>query len=67
VDIGGIEELKTVQVGPGNLVLGGCVTLTKAIIALKQASEITGFEYALQLSKHIQRIANLPVRNVLKS
>ncbi|XP_021954654.1 xanthine dehydrogenase [Folsomia candida] len=64
VDIGNTEGLKTVEVGPGNLVLGGCVTLTRAIIALKQAAKVSGFEYALPLSKHIQRIANVAVRNV---
>lgn len=64
VDIGSIEGLKTVEIGPGNLVLGATLTLTKAIKVLKKASATSGFQYALPLSKHIQRIANLAIRNV---
>jgi len=40
------------------------VTLSDAIDLLEKASELDGYFYAAQMSKHIKRVANTPVRNV---
>lgn len=63
IDITGVEELRSHDIGP-ELVLGGGVTLTEAMDILTNASTQPGFEYCKHLVDHIDLIANVPVRNV---
>ena len=52
-----------VTVAPGSVILGGAVTISEAIEALKKASEMDGYEYCKDMAKHWQRVANTPIRN----
>jgi len=67
LDITNIPELSQITY-PANdaneLIFGGGVTLSASISALEKASNLKGFHYAEEMSKHIKRIANVPVRNV---
>lgn len=64
MDIMGVPELKVIRLESRGVVLGGALTLADAIEQLQNASTIDGFEYTAQMSKHIQRVANVPIRNV---
>jgi hypothetical protein len=50
---------------PTGVELGGGVTLSHAIELLQKASEMDGYSYTAQMSKHLKRVANTPVRNVI--
>jgi hypothetical protein len=65
IDISAIPELSSIATGPSSISLGGGVTLAQAIRTLKETSATPGFQYTLALSKHLKRVANVPVRNVL--
>ncbi|CAO1303177.1 unnamed protein product [Diamesa tonsa] len=64
IDISSVEELRGYESSASSLDLGGNVTLTEAMeIFTKIAEEKKGFEYLKELVKHIDLIANVPVRN----
>jgi len=65
IDINNVPELHEVNSSKTSLVLGGNINLTRTIEVLRAAAEkVDGFEYAAKISKHIERIANVPIRNV---
>lgn len=63
IDINDVEELRSHSLGD-ELVIGGNVNLTETMDILTKASATPGFEYCKHLVKHIDLIANVPVRNV---
>ncbi|XP_021958024.1 xanthine dehydrogenase [Folsomia candida] len=64
IEINGIPELKQKKVDSCEVLLGGGVTLTAAIAFFADVAKTkAGFEYVAQISKHMERIANVPVRN----
>lgn len=66
MDVSGVAELQNYTLNSENLTLGGSMSLTKAMeVMTKVATENPGkFEYLKQVAKHIDLIANVPVRNV---
>lgn len=58
-----MDELRSHSLG-NELVIGANVNLTETMDILTKASTTTGFEYCKHLVKHIDLIANVPVRNV---
>ena len=63
IDINDVEELRSHSLG-SELVIGANVNLTETMEILNKASNTSGFEYCKHLVKHIDLIANVPVRNV---
>lgn len=63
LEVNGVAELTTQVVNKSEAVLGAANTLTRTIEFLQDLSKKEGFEYAAQMSKHIKRVANTPVRN----
>lgn len=63
IDINSVEELRRHSIEAESLVIGANVNLTEAMDILSNASKNTGFEYCMHLVKHIDLIANVPVRN----
>ena len=64
IDITGIKELHTHNIG-NELVFGGNVNLTEMMAILEKAAvSDTKYEYCRQLIIHLDLIANVPVRNV---
>lgn len=47
-----------------SLTLGGGTTLTEAINFLRDAAATSGFEYGKKIAAHLERVANVSVRNV---
>lgn len=45
-------------------ILGGGTTLTEVIRLLKENSKLPGFEYGQRVATHLERVANVSVRNV---
>jgi len=66
LDINNIPDLKVATLEPTGVVLGAGTTLTSAITLLLDASKLPGYEYTAKMSKHLERVANVPVRNVKK-
>ncbi|XP_065079702.1 uncharacterized protein LOC135702534 [Ochlerotatus camptorhynchus] len=63
IDISSIEELKFHSLG-SNLTIGASVTLSELMAILQNASENKPeFHYCKELVKHIDLVANIPVRN----
>lgn len=65
IDISSIEELKYhSQSGSGSLTIGANTTLTQLMQILTDAAKCgSNFSYCTELVKHVDLIANLPVRN----
>ena len=64
IDISHVEELRSHKLNSNSLEIGGNVTLTEAMeIFTKVAKDNKNFEYLNELVKHIDLIANVPVRN----
>ncbi|KAF4522205.1 hypothetical protein B566_EDAN007356 [Ephemera danica] len=63
IDIKSIAELRTTSTAPV-FTLGGNVTLTEAMRIFKESASQPGYVYMRQLAHHIDKIANVPVRNV---
>lgn len=61
IDIKDVAELRASSTSP-TFTLGGNVTLTEAMQLFSEASG--GYSYLHKLAKHIDKIANVPVRNV---
>lgn len=66
IDVNGVAFLKDHCFSSGYLYVGANTTLSDAITLFKAvASEKPAvFSYLTQLSKHIEKVANPPVRNV---
>jgi len=64
IEITGVPELRQTSIDDKEILLGGGVTLTEIIDFLKKSSVKNGFEYASRVSSHLERVANVPVRNV---
>lgn len=45
------------------LIIGANVTLTELMAILEEASHTVGYEYCSELVKHLDLVANVPVRN----
>lgn len=45
-------------------ILGGGTTLTEVIRLLKENGKLPGFEYGQRVATHLERVANVSVRNV---
>lgn len=64
IDIKGVEELRAHSIGSETIELGGSVSLTEAMEVFEKAAKLKQeFEYVRHLIKHIDLIANVPVRN----
>lgn len=63
IDINDVDELRSHSLGD-ELVIGANVNLTETMDILTKAAATPGFEYCKHLVKHIDLIANVPVRNV---
>lgn len=64
IDVSGIEELHRSSIDE-EIQIGGNVSLTETMAILTEAAKKNlKFNYCLQLVKHIDLIANVPVRNV---
>lgn len=63
IDINAVKELRGNCIGVESLVIGANVNLTEAMEILTEAAKSPGFEYCQHLAKHIDLIANVPVRN----
>lgn len=61
-----VVELRSHSIG-NELVIGTNVNLTETMDILSKASTTPGFEYCKRLVKHIDLVANVPVRNVCTS
>lgn len=64
IDIMSIPELRSHSIGAVELVIGANVTLNEMIDILNKAARTSGYEYCKRLATHIEKIANVPVRNV---
>ncbi|KAJ6644053.1 Xanthine dehydrogenase [Pseudolycoriella hygida] len=62
IDINDVDELRSHSMG-NELVIGANVNLTETMDILSKASATYGLEYCKHLVKHIDLIANVPVRN----
>jgi xanthine dehydrogenase/oxidase len=63
IDISGVEELRASSVAD-KIDLGGGVTLTETMDILTKASAEPMFAYTKEIVKHIDLVANVPVRNI---
>ena len=59
-----ISELYSVSIDQGLLNIGSQVTLKKLIDVFNATSSRAGFEYLSELSNHVSKVANVPVRNL---
>jgi xanthine dehydrogenase/oxidase len=64
IDINNVAELHRVANTASGLIVGAGTTLTKAMELFRTSANTVGFEYTGLIGKHIERIANVPVRNV---
>lgn len=64
IDITPIQELYVVEQTADSLTLGGSVSISETIEAMRAASNLVGFEYFQHLVDHLELVANVPVRNV---
>lgn len=67
LDVNMIGELKQWNLnGSDEVMMGGNVSLTKALQLFPEGAQLPGYEYMNGLKKHWSRVANVPVRNVMK-
>lgn len=66
IDVNGVKDLQNYTLNSDDLVLGGNMSLNKAIeVMIKVATDNPNkFGYLKQVASHIDLIANVPVRNV---
>ncbi|XP_058459564.1 uncharacterized protein LOC131435563 [Malaya genurostris] len=62
IDVNSIEELHTHSLG-SSITVGANVSLSELMTILLEASGNQNFKYCVELVKHIDLIANVPVRN----
>lgn len=66
IDVTSVVELHFSAIGSTNIQIGGNVSLNETIDILKKAADTnSNFEYCRELVSHIDKIANVPVRNVI--
>lgn len=65
VDISLVPEMHIIEQNVFVLSIGSLVTLSETIAALTKAATVNGFEYVLLYVEHLEKIANLQVRNVM--
>uniref|UniRef100_A0A1L8DXU8 Indole-3-acetaldehyde oxidase n=2 Tax=Nyssomyia neivai TaxID=330878 RepID=A0A1L8DXU8_9DIPT len=63
VDINAVEALRTHSIAQ-TIDVGANIPLTEFMQVLTEASAKSGFKYAEEMVKHIDLVANVPVRNV---
>lgn len=63
IDISGVKSLHGHSLKK-DLTVGANISLNELIEVLQVTSKKSGFEYLQHLAKHIDLIANVPVRNV---
>ena len=63
IDINDVEELHSYKMGK-EIVIGANTTLTNTMDIFQKAVKMPGFEYCETMRKHIDLVANVPVRNV---
>lgn len=63
IDVTGVEDLR-MHIVAETLCIGANVNLTETMDILTEASKKHGYEYCEHMVKHIDLIANVPVRNV---
>ncbi|CAL8096700.1 unnamed protein product [Orchesella dallaii] len=63
IDINGIPELRKTVVDDSGITIGGGVSLTQIINLLQEANETAGLEYGKRIATHLERVANVSVRN----
>lgn len=64
IDINNVDELRSHSIGP-NLEIGAATKLNDFITILeKAAAQHSSFKYCLEIAKHVDLVANVPVRNV---
>ncbi|XP_055686789.1 uncharacterized protein LOC129792085 isoform X2 [Lutzomyia longipalpis] len=63
LDVNAVEELRTHAIGE-TLDVGANIPLTEFMQVLTEASAKNEFKYAEEMVKHIDLVANVPVRNV---
>lgn len=65
IDIRAIQELHAIKADESSLTFGGNVSLTELMETLERmAKECCYYTYGIELAKHIDLIATVPVRNV---
>ncbi len=64
IDINDVPDLRNYSISDSELVLGANNTLTETQKIFESVSGKPGFEYCMELAKHIDLVANVPVRNV---
>lgn len=65
IDVNDVVELRSHLITDDNLVFGGGVTLTESIGILMKTARMDGFGYLKNFAKHIERIGNVAIRNVI--
>uniref|UniRef100_A0A182QKS2 FAD-binding PCMH-type domain-containing protein n=1 Tax=Anopheles farauti TaxID=69004 RepID=A0A182QKS2_9DIPT len=63
IDISSVADLR-VNYFNDALIIGSSVTLTELMAILEEASQAGGYEYCPEMVKHLDLVANVPVRNV---
>uniref|UniRef100_A0A240PM44 FAD-binding PCMH-type domain-containing protein n=1 Tax=Anopheles epiroticus TaxID=199890 RepID=A0A240PM44_9DIPT len=63
IDISSVADLR-VNYFNDSLIIGANVSLTELMAILDEASAAKGYEYCREIVKHLDLIANVPVRNV---
>lgn len=63
IDVSSVPELHLQSVS-NEITLGGNVSLTQTIDIMNNVATKPGFEYCRYIAEHIDRVANVPVRNV---
>ncbi|XP_067645565.1 uncharacterized protein [Eurosta solidaginis] len=64
IDLNAVPALKRYSMIDEKLTLGANLSLTETMEILQKVAQRPGFEYCAQLYKHIDWIANVPVRNM---
>lgn len=64
IDINDVPDLRNYSIIDGELVVGASNNLTETMKIFTSVSRTPGFEYCIHLMKHIDLMADVPVRNV---
>ncbi|CAL8069378.1 unnamed protein product [Orchesella dallaii] len=63
IDVTGIPELKKTNVDEHGIFLGGGTSISDMIRIVREASSTPGLEYGKKVATHLERVANVSVRN----
>lgn len=64
IDVNAVYDLHSSPMSATELKLGGNVNISEAMRVLYKAAKQRGFEYCEQLANHMDKVANVGVRNV---